>query len=152
MAHELGHLVLHSSEMVVDPEDQADAFAAEFLMPIEVIRPRLRTLRIETLLALKREWGVSMAALIERAYGAGLMKSTQRQTLYKQFASRGWRVREPGSDELLPETPTLQEQVAAALRDGGFGDDEIAHLAGYATSAHNELVPSRSPRRTLRAI
>ena len=36
LAHELGHLCLHSAELGGDPEDEANAFASEFLMPADV--------------------------------------------------------------------------------------------------------------------
>ena len=37
LAHEPGHLCLHSAELGGDPEGEANAFAAEFLMPAAVI-------------------------------------------------------------------------------------------------------------------
>jgi hypothetical protein len=74
LAHELAHLVLHADALSVDDvEAQATAFAGEFLMPAEVIRPALRNLKIGPLLDLKREYGVSMQALIERAYHLDLL-------------------------------------------------------------------------------
>jgi Zn-dependent peptidase ImmA (M78 family) len=151
LAHELGHLVLHSKEIVEAVEDQANAFAAEFLMPIEVIRPRLRNLRMDNLAALKREWGVSMAAIVERAYRARLMKAGERQSLYRRFSALGWRTSEPISDELRPERPTVLYEVSRLLRENGFTEDEIARLAGYATRAMNDLVVA-APSRTLRAV
>ena len=42
IAHELGHLVLHSVDVTEELEIEANWFAAEFLMPAEVIRPQLR--------------------------------------------------------------------------------------------------------------
>ena len=44
VAHELGHLTLHSRDISDDVEGDANAFAAEFLMPSETIRPQLRKL------------------------------------------------------------------------------------------------------------
>lgn len=151
LAHELGHLVLHSNEIVEDVEQQANSFAAEFLMPREVIRPRLRNLKIESLASLKREWGVSMAALIERSYSLGLLKQESRSSLYKQFSSRGWRTREPISEELEPEVATIASLVGEQLRAGGLSDEEIAELAGYADADSNALIPSGTVR-SLRAI
>ncbi len=46
LAHEVGHLCLHSVEVTEDMEAEANAFAAEFLMPAEVIRSQLRNLSI----------------------------------------------------------------------------------------------------------
>ena len=68
IAHELGHLCLHTHEVGEDVEGEANRFAAEFLMPAEVIKPQLRNISLGRLIDLKRLWGVSMQALIERAY------------------------------------------------------------------------------------
>lgn len=151
LAHELGHLVLHSQEVVEDIEDQANDFAAEFLMPIEVIRPRLRNLKLEVLGGLKREWGVSMAALVERAHRAGLLQPRQRESLYRRFSALGWRTREPISDELYPEKPAVLAEVGRLLRQDGFDEEEIARLAGFSNSASNNLIPS-PVNRALRAV
>ena len=149
-AHELGHLVLHSSEIVEDPEGQANEFAAEFLMPLEVIRPQLRGLRVEKLPHLKLQWGVSMAALVERAYRSGLMRSEERTRIYKVFSARGWRKSEPGSDRLPPEKPALTESIHSALAERGLAEDEIAKIAGFARPEDNRLYQGDRPR--LRAL
>lgn len=150
LAHELGHLVLHSNEIVEDVEDQANAFAAEFLMPLEVIRPQIRNLRAAQLPDLKRQWGVSMAALVERSYRAGLMTGDSRTRMYKLFSTKGWRTREPVSDELLPEHPTLVGVIPTALSDRGLTDEEIAGIAGFASARDNELFRANTP--ALRAL
>jgi hypothetical protein len=46
-------------------------------MPIEVIRPQLRTLRADQLSDLKREWA-SLAAIVERVRHAGLIRAEER--------------------------------------------------------------------------
>lgn len=151
LAHELGHLVLHATEVTEDIEDQANAFAAEILMPIEVIRPQLRGLRVGSLMDLKREWGVSMGALVERSYRAGLMTPTQRTSMWKMLSARGWRTSEPLSDELPPEHPRLARQISTALSERGLTPGEIASIAGFASSANNDLLPAMG-RDRLRAV
>jgi Zn-dependent peptidase ImmA (M78 family)/DNA-binding XRE family transcriptional regulator len=143
LAHELGHLVLHSEEVVENVEEQANQFAAEFLMPIEVIRPHLRNLRVDRLIGLKREWGVSMAALVERAFHEGLLKKEQRTSFYKMFSAKGWRTREPISEELPPEHPTLPTAIPESLVQRGLSVEEIAALAGFASADENDLFPYR---------
>src|ERR1017187_769609 len=44
LAHELGHLCLHSHDVPESVEEEANMFAAEFLMPWEIIRSQLRNL------------------------------------------------------------------------------------------------------------
>lgn len=150
LAHELGHLCLHSVDISADVEAEANQFAAEFLMPIEVIRPQLRNLKIGRLLDLKREWGVSMQALVERAYHAGLLSSAQRTSMYKAFSARGWRTTEPVSDQLPPEDPALPATIGEVLYGKGLTEEEIANLAGFSHPAQNDLFPV--PGRRLRPV
>ena len=142
MAHELGHLVLHATEVVEDVENQATEFAAEFLMPMDVIKPQLRDLRIGRLHDLKREWGVSMQAIVERAFYAKLITPQGRTNFYKMCSAKGWRMQEPLSDELPLEKPTLAQSIGKSLAARGFSDEDIAHLAGFATAKRNDLFPS----------
>ncbi|MER7115057.1 XRE family transcriptional regulator [Saccharomonospora azurea] len=148
LAHELGHLALHSVE-VSDPrtmEAEATAFAAELLLPADVIRPQLRTVTLGRLHDLKREWAVSMQALVERAHQLNTIKATQRADLYKSLSAKGWRTREPVSDELPPEYPELAADIGAALLAKGHTREEIAVLAGFAPSNANHLFNPARPR------
>jgi Zn-dependent peptidase ImmA (M78 family) len=150
LAHELGHLCLHSVLISDDVEGEANEFAAEFLMPIEVIRPQLRNLKTGRLLDLKREWAVSMQALIERAHREGLLGATQRSNMYKAFSARGWRTIEPASDQLPPEHPALPTTIGEVLHSKGLTEEDIADLAGFSAPELNGLFPA--PKRRLRTV
>ncbi|GAA5048331.1 helix-turn-helix domain-containing protein [Streptomyces similanensis] len=150
MAHELGHLCLHSFEPTLTMEDEATRFAAEFLMPEEVIRPQLRALTLGRLHDLKREWGTSMQAIIERAYDLQVITSAKRTNLYKSLSSRGWRTREPLSDELPPEAPVLAQSISEAMADKGLNREEIAEMAGFSDADRNTLFVASTRR--LRAV
>lgn len=145
LAHETGHLCMHSNYIGSDPEAEADTFAAEFLMPAEVIRPQLRNLTMGRLVDLKRQWGVSIQALVERAYQLKVLTAGQRTSMYKQLSRMGWRIREPISDELASELPHLTESIAQALIDKGFSLQEIAKLAGFADADHNPMFRPAGP-------
>lgn len=140
LAHELGHICLHNAGLLDDPEDEANAFAAEFLMPAAAIRPDLHNLDLGRLRLLKRHWGVSMQALIERAYRLETLSAARRTYLYKALSKRGWRTREPVSDELAPETPRLVARLVASLRDAGLSGAETATIAGVAPGASQRPV------------
>lgn len=140
LAHELGHLVLHADALTVDDvEAHANAFAGEFLMPAEVIRPSLRNLKIGRLLDLKREYGVSMQALVERAYHLKLLNPTQRTSRYKMFSAKGWRTHEPGSEDITPERPALAESIGQELSARGLSAPEVASIAGFSEPHRNTL-------------
>jgi len=132
LAHELGHICLHSSDLGGDPEAEANAFAAEFLMPEEVIRSELHDLSFGKLHSLKRHWQVSMQALIERAFRLGTLTAHQRTGLYKGLSRRGWRTKEPLSDEVSPEHPRLLHRLGQELLDQGLSRTEVAQIAGIA--------------------
>jgi Zn-dependent peptidase ImmA (M78 family)/DNA-binding XRE family transcriptional regulator len=150
VAHELGHLVLHRSEPTPDVEGDANAFAAEFLMPAEVIRPQLRKPTLGSLIALKSEWGVSVQALIERAAQLKTITPAQRTTLWKRISSLGWRTQEPYSDELPPERPRLAASIGEALVSSGLEANDIAKVVGYPPGV--PLGPYEASTRRLRSV
>lgn len=149
LAHELGHLTLHTNDTHEDAEGQANAFAAEFLMPEVAIRSELRRRDLGTLLDLKREWGVSMQAIFERAYQLGIASAAERTSFYKAMNVRGWKTNEPGSEAIPSERPQLAPSIGDALRSRGLTDDEIDTLAGYADGRGN---PFRPVTRHLQAV
>jgi Zn-dependent peptidase ImmA (M78 family)/transcriptional regulator with XRE-family HTH domain len=154
MAHELGHLVMHNGAIGGDEdvEAEANAFAAEFLMPADFIRPSLKNLKAGQLHGLKAQYGVSMQAIVERAYRFGFMTPTQRTSMYKMFSARGWRVTEPGSETLPPEQPRLLATVTQDLARTGHTPDEIAAIVGFASADRNTLMPTGRQSGHLRAL
>lgn len=146
LAHELGHLVLHTSYVDDAVEVQANVFAAELLMPEVEILPMLRArITLARLVDLKRYWGVSIQAIVEHAHDIGTLSTAQRSSLYKALSARGMRTHEPASAELTPEVPRLTRHIAESLVNRGLGADEIATLAGYASAEANRLLPVSEP-------
>lgn len=99
LAHEVGHLVLHTFRPRVDPriaEDEANRFASALMMPRaraeEVIS---RNTTLTEYARLKATWGVSMQALIMRGTALGLVDETRKRSLMVQLSSKGWRKNEP---------------------------------------------------------
>lgn len=150
-AHELGHICLHSTYVTDEVERQANAFAAEFLMPEAVIKSQLRGLSVGRLHDLKRQWGVSMQALVERAHGLGLLGARARTNLYKSLSAKGWRTKEPLSDEIAPEEPRLTSLVADSLAAKGLTPADVAELAGFSTDDRNTIF-RQSPTRRLHTV
>lgn len=150
LAHELGHLVLHNQWIDADVEAQANEFAAELLMPEHLIKPQLRAITLGKLVDLKAEWGVSMAALIERASRLGRLPGEERQKLYRAMNARGWRTKEPGSDDIAPEHPRLATTIGNTLRQAGLSDDDIATIAGYRSPGVGQWFAPE--RRALRSV
>lgn len=141
LAHELGHLVMHTTYQDSDVEAQASAFAAEMLMPAHLIRPQLTNLSLGRLIDLKRVWGTSMQALIERAWHLGMLTKEARTALYKQLGRRGWRTSEPASDELPSETPRLARSIGSRLLEAGLSRDEVCSMIGVAPGSASPFLP-----------
>lgn len=146
LAHELGHIVMHPDYASEDMEEQANTFAAELLMPAEIIKSDFRTLNVGKLVDLKRKWGVSMAALVERAHHLEMMTKPSRTSFYKMMSARGWRLHEPGSDELAPESPFLASQIGQQLIANGLGSGEVAKILGFDEPQKNYIIPMAAPR------
>jgi len=127
LAHEIGHLVMHSLP-TVDMEAEANEFAAEFLMPAREIGPDLRNLSIDKLPALKAEWKVSMQALIKRAGDLERISPRQCQVLFMQMAQHGWRLREPIEVE-GEEATVVRNVVSVQLQDHDLSLERAAELA-----------------------
>lgn len=125
LAHELGHMVMHMETpplSVEVAEEQADAFASQFLMPEDEIKPMLYNLRMTTLAELKRRWNVSMRSLIRRARDLNVISQDTYRYFQMDFSRRKYNKVEPVS--LPAETPSLIKSIIALYRDELNYDDE----------------------------
>jgi Zn-dependent peptidase ImmA (M78 family) len=117
LAHELGHLVLHGqlAASIAEVENEANAFAAEFLMPEVTIGNELTPpITLTSIAGLKPRWGVSIQALIRRAKDIGSLNERQYRYLFEQLSKHGWRRREPETLDIQAEQPTLLRQMIEA--------------------------------------
>ena len=115
VAHELGHLIMHGQKEVLSPlvEDEANKFAAEFLMPEQAMRKDLTPpLTLTRFASLKPKWRVSIQALIVRAKNLEIISDRQYRYLYEQLAIQGWRVNEPENLAVETERPRSLRQLA----------------------------------------
>jgi len=109
LAHELGHLVMHN-EPHERVEDEAWEFAGEFLMPAAEINQRFGDLDLDKLGQLKKEWGISMQALLYRARKMERIGESYYRFLWMQIGKCGYRVNEPFEDAIPDEKPTPIEE------------------------------------------
>ena len=134
-AHELGHLVMHGEHVwgLKEVEDQAHAFAAEFLMPAADIRSELPS-RPDwpALFDLKKRWQVSLAALLMRAKTLDVMDPAAYLTSVKAASARGWRRAEPvplGQPETPSRTDALRHSKAGQAAAHWLPQAFVSHLA-----------------------
>lgn len=118
LAHELGHVIMH--RVPTDSiEEEANTFAAEFLVPEKELRRDLIGGRVtlERLAQLKAHWKVSMQFLLYQAAVGGVLNRNQSQYLWKQISRLGWRTREPAETDFAPEEPRLFPQIINLHQD-----------------------------------
>lgn len=167
LAHELGHLLLDRDRVQPiagtrsEAERRAYGFASAFLAPDQVLRRAVsETLTLHGYLRIKAEYGISVAALILRARGLGLISGTRARSLQIQLSSQGWRTHEPV--EVAPERCLLFEQayrrvfgnrsIASVADETGHAGQLLAHWLGDddspTASDHTASVIDLSERRT----
>lgn len=148
-AHELGHLVMHEVEHAGTKriEEQAHRFAAAFLTPANEIRRELpSTPEWSHLLALKRRWGVSIAALLMRARSLGVMPDGTYRQAVRYMSARGWRTNEPGTLG-APEAPRLLALAATAAERRGLTLSQLSAETGWPLAwVEDTLTASSDPR------
>lgn len=124
LAHELGHIIMHSglyednsiSSIIHDNlEREADFFASAFLIPQETFFKDVSVLSLDHFLYLKKKWKVSIGAMIMKCKNFEIISPTQYETLYKKLAVRQWRISEPLDDICKLEKPYLLKQAFELL-------------------------------------
>jgi Zn-dependent peptidase ImmA (M78 family) len=124
LAHELGHIVMHRTPNA-NAEEEADRFAAEFLMPGAEIQPELRNLTIARAASLKLRWRTAMQAIIRRAKDTGAISPSSYQSLCVRISQLGYRKNEPNPIE--PETPkTLHRVMELYMADRKYTVSELS--------------------------
>ena len=108
LSHEIGHMLMHHLPSPCE-EDEADEFAAEFLMPADEIRDELFDLTLRQAAALKSRWHVSMQALVYRAKELGAISKDKYTRLFKELTAKGYRKSEPCP--IPAETPKLFQEL-----------------------------------------
>jgi Zn-dependent peptidase ImmA (M78 family)/transcriptional regulator with XRE-family HTH domain len=128
-AHELGHLVMHDEAAgVPEAERQANEFAAAFLMPERDIKGELPS-RADwsAFMALKAEWGTSIASLVRRSLTLGVMSETTYVSANKVLSARGWRRHEPVEGE--QEAPALLRRTMQRATKRGIAFEVLRREA-----------------------
>ncbi len=102
IAHELGHIILHSMVGVEEFrenlqffEKQSNRFASAFLLPIRKFMQTVMSTSINAILDLKKKWDVSMAAIIRRMLDLNLIDQNRYTNLNIELSKHKWRRVEP---------------------------------------------------------
>jgi Zn-dependent peptidase ImmA (M78 family)/DNA-binding XRE family transcriptional regulator len=130
IAHELGHLVMHNAPGD-EQEEEANEFASALLAPADSIREDLVGLGgrdFARLMKLKTKWGMSIAALVRRAFDLDLIDADRYRSYQIQLSKLGWRQSEPGQVR-ADQTRLLQRIIDARRSHDDLGTQQLAELA-----------------------
>jgi Zn-dependent peptidase ImmA (M78 family)/DNA-binding XRE family transcriptional regulator len=127
-AHELGHLVLHrhGGPAHRSAEDEANAFASEFLIPSPDLEANVRVIwSVDDLIRAKKRWGVSAAAL-------NYALNHRRFKIVSDWSYRGFCIelnrigRGVEPEPMQPESSQIWAKVLTALWREGVSLSRIA--------------------------
>jgi Zn-dependent peptidase ImmA (M78 family)/transcriptional regulator with XRE-family HTH domain len=147
LAHELGHMVLHTLVLREDQdmEDEANAFAGAFLVPAKEFKAQMRQFSLRHLANLKGYWKVSMAALAMRADRLSLISPYQKKIFFIEMGKLGIRKLEPGEPpaehpEALNRMIRFHQQVLS------YSQNEMAKLLDLLPDEFDSLYGSAADR------
>ncbi|MEW5928607.1 MAG: XRE family transcriptional regulator [Gemmatimonadota bacterium] len=149
LAHELGHLVMHTHQPPYPKmEEEANIFAAELLMPERDIKPQLAAgVSRQTLAALKPIWRVAMGALLYRAYQLKVVEYNRYTRLWQEFGRLGYRTREPAELDFPPEKPTvIDDLVKLHFQHLGYTVHELGDALDMLSDVVEETFLPNRPR------
>ncbi|WP_260443559.1 ImmA/IrrE family metallo-endopeptidase [Listeria booriae] len=90
-------------------ESEANQFAANFLLPEEMILPEFQKLKKvsnpDAYIELKAKYNVSIQALEMRAYKLGFLTPQQNSYFYRQITYKGYKTEEPLDSDMPLKRP-----------------------------------------------
>lgn len=139
MAHELGHILLHSWEESTEDLDkdafkareiQANMFASALLLPKQSFKRDIvaYSTEIDYYRHLKKKWRVSMQAMMYRARQLGIITGNQFSYMMRQVSKNGWRKHEPG-DAPGDLNSTIFQGALDILFEDGYLDSHDLRVA-----------------------
>lgn len=130
IAHELGHLIMHSDIYSEDDiqksvikdklEREADRFAAAFLLPQKTFSRDVISSSLSDYIPLKSKWLVSLGAMIYRLGDLELLSDNQIKYLKDQMTSHMYWRNEPLDKEIPIEKPFACKQAIELLIDNNI--------------------------------
>ncbi len=170
LAHEIGHLILHSeyfnkriSQSDHDRlEEEANSFASALLLPQQSFFEDVTVASVEYFLYLKKKWKVSISAMIMKCKLFGLLSDAQVGALYRKLAIKGWRKAEPLDNICQHEKPYLLKQAFELILDNniiareniekefGLYVNELAELTFTPIEVFRPTSPKPQPLKLLR--
>lgn len=153
LAHELGHLTMHSRTPAETGsggaenrrlEQEADAFASAFLMPCRHLLAHVgREPAVPQILRVRNYYKVSAMAATKRLYDIGRLTDWSYRQNCVQLTQRGFRTHEPGG--ISRERSHVFSTVFTSLRERGIGAGEVCQELGIAPRELHALTFGQVP-------
>jgi len=138
--HEFAHQTLKfkSALPANSVEKLCHAFGGAFLMPSNVLRRELGEKRNEIslpeLYALKKEYGISMQAIMVRAKQTGIISEYVFEQFMRTMSAHGWRKDEPVQYPAVDAPHRFELLLHRALAEGVISISKAAYLARKSVS------------------
>jgi Zn-dependent peptidase ImmA (M78 family) len=132
--HELGHLLLNfQKEIDARVEERfCHRFAGAMLIPAAVFKKEFGGVRtrlvLGELLDIKARYGISLAAIVQRASQLGLIDASLYRTFQVKRNSNGWRNKEPGHCEGEESSGRFEQLVLRATAEELISTSKAAAL------------------------
>jgi Zn-dependent peptidase ImmA (M78 family) len=96
-------------------ETQADEFASAFLLPATGVLAKCQKANgLSSLISLKKNWGVSVAALNQRLFKLGMISEWHHRLFCIEISKNGYRTSEP--DPMTPEFSQVLKKIVDLLK------------------------------------
>lgn len=154
IAHEIGHLLLHSDsgEHSVVIEKEADEFAAAFLTPAASMDAALpQRVDLAALDRLGRTWGVSSHSLVRRMVERGRTTESTARRAYQRLAIMGDLTADP-TTAYPGEVPTLLKMAADLAAQRGAGVTALSEALKISPRQVRDLLGEVDQRPILRLV
>jgi len=151
---------MHSGATSDYQEKEAEHFAGCFLMPAGAFGRHYLSypggVDWREYLDMKRTWGVSLAAMVRRAYELGLIDALEYRRRFKYMRYKGWHRGEPfepaaeAPEMIINAIATAEKRmggVRALSERLGWPPSTFMQLTGYSEqTAETDVVPLSRPR------
>lgn len=137
LAHELGHIMLHSwsddsenmdRETFKRKENEANRFASAFLLPETSFKQDVRfyPTNLDRYIELKKKWRVSIGAMLYRACYLAVITQSQYQYLIRIMNAKNIRKQEPLDNIIeIPYPRMLRDSVEMLITNDVFTKTEL---------------------------
>lgn len=132
--HELAHLLLKIPKDLPEKEKEriCHQFAGAMLFPAEALKKELgkkrNRIHVQELGALKKQYGISMQAIIMRAKNLAVISESACRQLFVLFKQMNWRVDEPVNYEGKESTNRFDQLLYRALAEEVISVSKAAAL------------------------